>query len=353
MSKVEIAGHLINEKSKPFIIAEAGINHNGNLSTALKMVEIAKKIGFEAIKFQTFRASEFNIDNNSMYTYKSQGTQITESMLEMFQRYEFTKDEWIQIKKKCENEEILFLSTPQNFSDLELLLDIGIDAIKIGSDDFTNIPLLKKYRQADLPLMLSCGMADLGEIYTSLETVKAFERDDVALLLCTSEYPTPASDVNLLKLKTLKGAFPGLTLGFSDHTQGYLAAGMAVGFGACIFEKHFTLDNHMEGPDHWFSENPETLKEWFEHINQAWILCGNEILRPTIAEKEMRKLARRSIYIVKNIKQGEEITENHLGMFRPGDGLSGFYWDKVVHMRACCDMDAGHKLIWGDFCDSV
>ncbi|MGL5271448.1 MAG: N-acetylneuraminate synthase family protein [Selenomonadaceae bacterium] len=345
---MKIADRFISEKAPPFMIAEAGINHNGDINIAFEMIDIAKNIGFEAIKFQTFKASEFNIDNKITYTYQSQGKKIEESMLEMFQRYEFTKDEWYKIKKKCDEKNIMFLSTPQNYSDLEMLLDIGISAIKVGSDDFTNIPLLEQYRSVGLPMILSCGMADLAEVYTSLSTVNAFDRDDVALLLCTSEYPTPPDAVNLAKLRTLRGAFPELTVGFSDHTQGYLAASMAVAFGACVFEKHFTLDNNQAGPDHWFSENPIQLKAWHDAICLANVLKGDYKIHPTQNEKKMRVVMRRSIFINKAIKKGECLDFSNLGLFRPGDGLAPIHLKEVVGKRASRDLTKGHKLQWGD-----
>ncbi len=346
---MQIAGRKIGIQEKPFIMAEVGINHNGDIETAFSMIETAKKLGFEAVKFQTFHAAEFNIDDTAVYTYKSQGKEITESMLQMFQRYEFSKSEWKQIKQKCDDEEIMFLSTPQNVSDLEILLEVGVPAIKVGSDDFTNLPLLREYRKANLPMILSCGMADLSEIFHALEAVEAFSRDDVALLLCTSEYPTPTEDVNLLKLRTLRGAFPALTLGFSDHTKGELAAGMAVAFEACIFEKHYTLEHNMPGPDHWFSANPEELKKWHDTIVNAWNILGKAELIPTQKEKEMKKIAQRSLYTVKAIPAGMKITADMVGMFRPSGGIGGEYWDLVLGTYATQDLPAKHLLKWGDF----
>jgi len=345
---MKIANRYIGESEIPFMIAEAGINHNGDINIAFKMIEVAKSIGFEAIKFQTFRANEFNADDKATYTYQSQGKTITESMMKMFQRYEFSKDQWYRIKKKCDDEKILFLSTPQNYSDLKLLLDIGIPAIKVGSDDFTNIPLLDQYSKVELPLILSCGMADLAEVYTSLETVGFFDKKEVALLLCTSQYPTPASDVNLLKLKTLKAAFKNITVGFSDHTQGSLAASVATGFGASIFEKHFTLDNQLEGPDHWFSENPSGLREWYNSIILAWKMLGSEYVRPTEKEKEMRLLARRSIVVKNPIVKGQVFDENNVGLYRPGSGLPAKFFGEVIGNRAKRDLEKGTMISWGD-----
>ena len=346
-----IGNRKIGPEQKPFIIAEVGINHNGDLDTAFKMVEVAKEIGFEAVKFQTFKAEEFNINRDETYTYKSQGKEVTEPMLDMFKRYEFSREEWFKIKNKCDEEKIMFLSTPQNKSDLDLLLEIGIKAIKVGSDDFTNIPLLQEYSRAGLPLMLSIGMADMAEIYKTLEVVNAFKRNDILLFLCTSEYPTAPENVNLRKLSTLKAAFPNLSLGFSDHTAGTIAAPVAVGFGACVFEKHFTLDNNMPGPDHWFSANPSVLKQWYDSINEAWQMLGSAELVPTVKEKDMRRLARRSLYVIKDIKAGERITVDKVGLYRPNTGIEGSMWDMVDGMSALKDLKAGTALHWGDFCD--
>lgn len=346
-----IGNRKIGPEQKPFIIAEVGINHNGDLDTAFKMIEVAKEIGFEAVKFQTFKADEFNINRHETYTYKSQGIEVTEPMLDMFKRYEFSREEWFEIKNKCDEEKIMFLSTPQNKSDLDLLLDVGISAIKVGSDDFTNVPLLREYSKAGLPMLLSIGMADMAEIYKTLEVVNAFERDDILLFLCTSEYPTAPENVNLKKLSTLKAAFPNVSLGFSDHTEGAIAAPVAVGFGACVFEKHFTLDNNMPGPDHWFSANPEVLKRWYDSINEAWVMLGSTELVPTAKENEMRKLARRSLYVINDIKIGETITADKIGLYRPNNGIEGSMWDKVEGMRALRELKAGTPLHWGDFGD--
>jgi len=226
---IEINNQELKNYGKPFIVAEAGINHNGELTKALEMIEVAKQSGVDAVKFQTFRAEEFCGDKTQMFTYQSQGQTITESMFEMFKRYEFDYDEWLQIKQKCDDENILFLSTPQNRSDLDLLLELKLPAIKVGSDDFTNLPLLEDYSTTKLPMIVSCGMSDLAEVHQALDAIGTFEGYPTILLLCTSQYPTPPEDVNLLKLKTLANAFPGLVLGFSDHTKGSLASSLALG----------------------------------------------------------------------------------------------------------------------------
>ena len=345
---IRIGNHVIGPALEPFIILEAGINHNGDLAMAKEMIAIAKQSGADAIKFQTFKAEEFVGDPNLTFTYQSQGEEVTEPMLEMFRRYEFSPAEWVEIKRACDAKEILFLSTPQNPSDLELLLEIGVPALKVGSDDFTNLPLLKRYAAEQLPLIISCGMADLGEVYDALEATGAMCGNPVLLMLCTSQYPTPAKDANLLKLRTLAGAFPGLHLGFSDHTQGSYAAVASFALGACAFEKHFTLSHDLPGPDHWFSENPDSATKWVQAIRKTHKLLGNPIVKPTPSEIKMRLLARRSITALKDITVGEVFNEHNIGLRRPGDGLSPklieYFWSR--HAKTA--IPKGTQLRMGD-----
>lgn len=315
-----IAGRSIGPNDPPYCIAEVGINHNGDFEIAKRMIEVAKTAGADAVKFQTFKAEEFCGDPEQTFTYQSQGKQVTESMLEMFRRYEFPPEVWRKIKAHCESIGITFFSTPQNRSDLDLLLQIGVPAIKVGSDDFTNLPLIRSYIQSGLPLILSCGMSDMAEVHQALEAANWFEGYPVALLLCTSQYPTPPQDVNILKLTTLRQAFPGLQVGFSDHTQGPLAAALAVARGARIFEKHFTLDKNLPGPDHWFSENPAGLAEWIEYIRTADIILGNPMLRPTQSELKNKEEFQRVIVAANQINYGDVFTDSNLTMRRVAGG---------------------------------
>jgi len=320
---VKINGKTLKNYGKPFIVAEAGINHNGELSKAFKMIEAAQQSGVDAVKFQTFKAEEFCGDKTQVFTYQSQGEEVTESMFEMFKRYEFSRDEWFKIKKKCVDENILFLSTPQNRSDLDLLLELGLPAIKVGSDDFTNLPLLEDYATTKLPMIVSCGMSDLAEVYQALDMIGTFDGYPTILLLCTSQYPTPPEDVNLLKLKTLANTFPDLVLGFSDHTQGSLASSLAVSFGAVFFEKHFTLDHNLAGPDHWFSENPESLKTWVDSIHQSYKMMGTLVVKPTKNEIENKKEFQRVVVAAKDIKVGDVFNLENLKVSRVSGG-NGF-----------------------------
>jgi len=343
-----INGRPIGVDHPPYCIAEVGINHNGDLAIAKRMIETAKLAGADAVKFQTFKADEFCGDAEQTFTYQSQGETITESMLAMFKRYEFPPEHWQEIKTHCEINDITFFSTPQNLTDLDLLLSVGVPAIKVGSDDFTNLPLLQSYAKSKLPLILSCGMSDLAEVHQALEAVGWFDGASVALLLCTSQYPTPPEDVNINKLTTLQHAFPGLLVGFSDHTQDSLAAALAIARGARIFEKHFTLDQQMPGPDHWFSENPKGLTEWVKTIQKADKLLGSPFLRPTNAEQDMRRVARRSVVAVNDIAIDDVLSTNNIGLRRPGDGLSPSIFNDLLGLKAIRAIQKGERLAVGD-----
>lgn len=316
-----INGQEIGINRPPYCIAEVGINHNGSIDLAKKMIDTAKKAGADAVKFQTFKAEEFCGDPKQMFTYKSNGKEITETMLDMFKRYELPEKYWAEIKDYSDNVGITFFSTPQNKSDLEILQKIGVPAIKIGSDDFTNLPLIRDYKTTGLPIILSCGMSNLSEVQQALEAADWSNNYPVALLLCTSQYPTPPEDVNVLKLKTLQNSFPGLLTGFSDHTQGFLAASLAVSLGAKIFEKHFTLDKKFEGPDHWFSADPTELSEWVKNIHTSNVMLGKSIIEPTKAELENKKEFQRVIVASTEINTGDYFTENNLEMRRVSGGI--------------------------------
>jgi len=319
MPEVKIGDFLIGPDHPPFIVAEAGINHNCELEKAIEMVRVAKRAGADAVKFQTFKADEFIGDPAQAYTYISQGKEVTESMLEMFRRYELPREDWFALRTECDKEGIIFLSTPQNRTDLDLLLNVGISAVKVGSDDLTNLPLLESYAETGLPLILSCGMSDLSEVYKALVTVGALSGYPTILLLCTSQYPTPPEDVNLAKLRTLQAAFPMVVTGFSDHTRGPLASPLAAVLGACFFEKHFTLDHDLPGPDHCFSENPQALEIWVKNIRTAHLMLGNAIVQPTAIEQGNKAEFQRRLVAAQDIAQGSIFGTDNMTLFRvPG-----------------------------------
>jgi N,N'-diacetyllegionaminate synthase len=281
MTNIKIKNFTLKNYGKPFIVAEAGINHNGKLLTALKMVDVAKKAGCDAIKFQTYKADELVKDKNLKFLYKSKGKIVNESMHSMFRRNELSIENWKSISNYCKKKKIIFFSTPQNYSDLKILLNLKIPAIKVGSDDFVNLELIKKYLKHNLPVILSTGMATLNDINNVLK-IKNINKRKVIFLLCTSQYPTSYKDVNILKVLSLKKKLgKKYLLGFSDHTIDNTASIMAVAHGCCFLKKHFTLNNNSPGPDHWFSLNPSQLKNWVNCIKQSYLCLGSHKLQPT------------------------------------------------------------------------
>lgn len=348
MNRLNIDGRLVGQGHPPFVVAEVGVNHNGSLELALEMIDVAASCGVDAVKFQTFRASEFVNDVDQTYTYRSQGKMITESMLEMFQRFELPETSWVQIKRQCERAGLIFFSTPQNASDLEILLRIGVPAIKVGSDDFINLPLLRTCAKTGLPVILSSGMSDLSDVYHALSAVGALEGYPTILLVCTSEYPTPPHDANLARINALRATFPGLPIGFSDHTEGSIAAILATGMGACFLEKHFTLSHELPGPDHWFSANPDELTSWVQSIRAAHLFIGSPQIRPTDMERTGKREFQRRIVAARQISCGETITEDAFTLRRVpgGRGLLPSMIELILGKPAHRAYKAGEPIEW-------
>lgn len=329
MKNIEIAGRKIGGSSPCFIIAEAGINHNGDINIAKKMVDAAKECGVDAIKFQTFKADEFVSDKDQLYTYETQGRKVTESMRQMFKRYEFGAKEFRVLNDHCKKRGIIFFSTPQNTSDLDLLLKLNVPAIKVGSDDLTNLPLLRSYAKKKLPLLISTGMADLAELAEAVQAIEEFN-DKLAIFLCVSSYPAGDEELNLNRLKTMRLAFPQAVIGYSDHALGVISAVGAVTLGAKLIEKHFTLDRTMHGPDQQLSSDPAELKEYVKAIRTIEKAMGSSEFRPSIKEQQMRAVCRRSIVAKRNMRKGSTLNEKDLVFKRPGNGILPKYMHYVV-----------------------
>ncbi len=267
---MRIGNILVGEK--PIKLAECGLNHNGDLDTAYRMIGVAKKSGADIVKFQTFKADEFCKPDDPLYP--------------VFKKCELPDDAWASIAYQCEQVGIMFMSTPQNPSDLELLLPLGIPAIKIGSDDCANVPLVKEYASHGLPLIISTGMATQEQVRVTMNNLPTGQ---AVWLVCTSLYPTPPEEARVSRIESFKWNMNNLLVGFSDHTVGTNAAVMAVAYGATVFEKHFTLDHEMDGPDHAWACEPDELEQWCTAIDNAWVLRGDPTLELTVAEEEQRK----------------------------------------------------------------
>ena len=321
-----------------FIIAEIGVNHNGNINIAKEMIDKAKKAGADCVKFQTFEAEEFVSDPKQTYTYKSQGEEVTESMIEMFKRFQFCKDEWKEIINYCKQKDMVFSSTAQNKSDLDFLLSItDLPFIKVGSDDLTNLEQMKYYASKQKPMIISAGMAYAYEIEDAVRAMREVENEDITVLHCISSYPTDAEEVNLKKIPVIRDAF-GVKVGFSDHTIGSASAVGSVCFGAVVIEKHFTLDNDMAGPDHWFSITPKELKQYIDDIRFIENAIGKAELKPTSKEIEMRKTMQRKIVFSKDFKASDIVTSDSFEYKRSEYGIEPKNVQFLINRKLAVDV---------------
>ncbi|OGQ07196.1 MAG: N-acetylneuraminate synthase [Deltaproteobacteria bacterium RIFCSPLOWO2_12_FULL_40_28] len=317
-----------------FIIAEAGVNHNGNFDLALKMVEVAKECGADAIKFQTFQAESLVDTHAQLADYQKNNLKNkTISQYEMLKALELSKDNFIKLKKKSDQVGIYFLSTPFDEESVGFLEPL-VNAFKISSGDLTHYPLLKRVSQGDKPVILSTGMSDLEEVRRACQVFyghkcKSDILNPLTLLHCTTNYPASFAEVNLLAMKTLNQELK-LSVGYSDHTVGCEVALAAVAMGASMIEKHFTLDSSMEGPDHKASLDPLALKQFIKIIREIELALGDGIKKPMNSELSNRKIARRSLYYSKKIDAGSKISEKDLIVKRPAIGLNPFDWDSIV-----------------------
>jgi len=330
--------------TRTYIIAEIGINHNGSLDLAKQMILSAKICGVDAVKFQTFKASEFISDKSQMYSYTSQGETITEPQIDMFERVEFSIEDWKELFKYCDEIGIESFTTPQNPTDLDLILSItSVPKIKVGSDDLTNLPLMQYYASKGLPMIISTGMSYEEEINDAITVIKESGCKDLTVLHCVSLYPTPLHKVNMNKMLTIKNKF-GVKIGFSDHTLGTDACFTATLLGATVLEKHFTLDKNLPGPDHWFSANPIELKKLVDDVRKAESILGKSELVPLEDEMPMRDIARRSITTIKDIKIGEIFTIDNIGLRRPGNGISSKDLKNIINKKSKINIKANTTL---------
>ncbi len=318
---------------KVFIIAEAGVNHNGSLDLAKKLVDKAVEAGVDCIKFQTFKSENLVSMSAQMAEYQKENLGKDESQYKMLKELELSFREFKELKKYCEEKNIMFLSTPFDLESCDFLNDLDMKIFKIPSGEITNLPYLRKINSFGKKVILSTGMANLNEIQDALNVLKDCE---VSLLHCTTEYPCPYDNVNLNAIDTLRKEFK-LEVGYSDHTQGIEVPIAAVAKGATIIEKHFTLDRNMEGPDHKASLEPNELKQMVTSIRNIEKAFGNGTKEPQKCEKKNIEIARKSIVAKINIKKGEIFTENNLTTKRPGSGISPMKWDFIIGKTATKD----------------
>lgn len=314
---------------RTYIIAEAGVNHNGDFELAKKMILEGKKAGVDAVKFQTFIAGNLVSSNAKKADYQMKSTDSKESQQDMLKKLELSFQEFSLLKEYAEELSIDFISTPFDEDSVDFLDTLNMPFWKIPSGEITNLPYLLKVSKTQKPIILSTGMCTLEEIGEALNIFAHYNREDIILLHCNTEYPTPFQDVNLNAMQTLKEKFH-VKVGYSDHTQGIEVPIAAVALGATVIEKHFTLDKKMSGPDHKASLEPDELKAMVKAIRNIETALGNGEKQPSESEKKNRVVARKSIVAKKDIKKGDIFTEENITTKRPGNGISPMEWFKVL-----------------------
>lgn len=315
------------------IIAEAGVNHNGSLTLAKQMVMAAKSAGADYIKFQTFCPEKLVSRFAEKAEYQKQTTDNEENQLEMLEKLALSKADFWELKDYCVKQGIGFLSTPFDLESIDFLEKLNMDFWKLPSGEITNLPYLIKIGRTKKPVVMSTGMCELEEIAQALVCLKEEGTRKITLLHCNTEYPTPMKDVNLRAMLTLRNEF-NLPVGYSDHTKGIEIPIAAAAMGACVLEKHFTLDRNMEGPDHSVSLEPKELQTMVEAVRNAEQAMGNGKKEPSESEKKNIMAVRKSIVAKCRIKQGEIFSEQNLTTKRPGNGISPMKWFEVIGQRA-------------------
>ncbi|ELU9597130.1 N-acetylneuraminate synthase [Campylobacter upsaliensis] len=318
---------------KVLIIAEAGVNHNGDINLAKKLIEQAAKAGADVVKFQTFKANSCVSVSAKKAKYQLETTAKEESQLEMIQKLELSYESHFELMKHCKKHGIAFLSTPFDLESVEFLKGLDLPYFKIPSGEITNLPYLKAVAKCKKRVLLSTGMANLGEIEAALTILRKNGTRNITLLHCNTEYPTPFEDVNLNALKTLKEAFK-LEVGYSDHTEGIVASLGAVALGAVVIEKHFTLDKTMEGPDHRASLEFEELRALCKGIRELEKALGSGIKKASKSEAKNKIIARKSLVAKREIQKGEKFSIENLTTKRPGSGISAMRYEEYLGKRA-------------------
>lgn len=321
MNSIEITSEYSLGAGAPcFVLAEVGINHNGDRKLGEELIAAAAEAGAHGVKFQNYQTEDFISDRSQTYTYTSQGQEITEPMFGMFKRYEIDFDFISHMKGVCDDHNLLFTSTPTGQKGIDDLMSMGAPVLKNGSDYLTNLDFIRRLGETGLPVILSCGMSTLGDIDEAVRAFQETGNDRLILLHCTSSYPTPSSDVHLRKIESLQQIFD-MQVGFSDHTEGPVAGLLAASMGACMIEKHFTLDRNLPGPDHRFSCGPSELAALVKGVVAAREMMGDPKLGPTEREGASRNDFRMSCIAAKSLPAGHRLLSDDVTFKRPGAGL--------------------------------
>lgn len=318
-----------------FIIAEAGVNHNGSVELAKKLIDVASKAGADAVKFQTFKAEKLVSKNADKAAYQKETTDSQESQFDMIKKLELDLQTHQELLAYCKTKNIMFLSTPFDHESIELLDNLGLKIFKVPSGEITNLPYLRKIGELNKQVILSTGMADMGEIEDALNILidAGTSKNNITILHANTMYPTPMEDVNLKAMLTIGNTFD-IAYGYSDHTLGIEIDIAAVAMGASVIEKHFTLDKTMEGPDHKASLEPNELCAMVKGIRNIELALGDGVKKPSKSEMPNMEVARKSIVAAQDIQKGELFTGKNLTVKRPGNGISPMQWDRIIGTQA-------------------
>ncbi len=333
--------------NESYVIAEAGVNHNGDIKLAKQLIDVAKDAGADAVKFQTFKAEESTGRHAEKAAYQKNNDPTRETQLDMIRKLELPFDDFAVLQEYCNKKQIDFISTPDGTQSLQCLVKLNIPFIKIGSTEVTNYPFLKEIAATGKPLLLSTGMSTLGEVEKAIDTIYETGNRQVTLMHCTTDYPTDIKNVNMNAMITLKNAFH-VPIGYSDHTLGFEAAVAAVVMGAVVIEKHITLDRDLPGPDHRASMPPEEFCEYVKHIRNAELLLGDGRKKPSEHEKDIMNQVRRSILANKDLKKGTILSKEMFCYKRPGDGIRPEYADILTGRELKRDIGEDEKIMWED-----
>jgi N-acetylneuraminate synthase/N,N'-diacetyllegionaminate synthase len=348
MKSVKIRHKEIGHSQPCFIIAEAGVNHNGSIELAKELVDVAVFAGVDAIKFQTFKAEKVVHDRAPKAEYQINTNENNESQLEMVKRLELSFSEFEEIYRYCQSRGIIFLSSPFDEESADFLDNLGVSAFKLGSGEITNMPFLIHIARKRKPIILSTGMSTLDEVREAVQTIRLNGNPDLIILHCVSNYPADVADSNLMAMKAMADEF-SVPIGWSDHTIGNVASIVSVALGATVLERHFTLDKNLPGPDHKASLDPEELTIWVNEIRQAQTSLGSGLKEPTASEIEMARIARKSLHVQYDLKRGHILTRDDLIALRPGTGILPNRLEDVCGKILVVDLPAGTLLLGEHF----
>lgn len=343
--KIKVGDRLIGCGEPVFIIAEAGVNHNGDVNLAKRLIDVASEAGADAVKFQTFHADNVVTCTAEKAGYQKNTINSNETQYDMIKKLELSDEVFLGLAEYAKKRKIIFLSTPFDERSVDLLNRINVPAYKISSGEITNFSLLKKIAEKKKTIILSTGMATLGEVEDALHYLKKWGSENIIFLHCTTSYPASINSVNLHVMETMRCAFQA-PVGYSDHTEGITIPIAAVAMGACVLEKHFTLDRTLPGPDHEASLEPHELRAMVKAIRDVEIALGNGIKGPNKEEEALKKVSRRSVVAKCDIKAGEILKESNLAIKRPGTGIEPRYYESILHKKARIKIPKDKVIHW-------